>query len=83
MPIFEQLQHDVAEIAAHDGLVMLAGGFNARTGKATDPLSPDIAADYLNNTLQPAACMPVLPRQSAESKHLHLWQTIAEPLHVF
>ena len=68
LPIFEQLQHDVAEIAAHDGLVMLAGDFNARTGEATDTLSPDIAADLLDDTLQPAACMPVPPRRSADAK---------------
>ena len=61
LPILEQLQYDVAE-------VMLAGDFNARTGEATDILSPDVAADLLDNTLQPAACMPVLPRRSVDSK---------------
>ena len=69
LPSFEQLQHDVVEIAAHDGLVMLAGDSSAHTVKATDILScsPDIAADSLDVTLQPAACMPVLPRHSADS----------------
>ena len=55
-------------IAAHDELVMLAGHFNVRTGEATDTLSPDIAADLLDDTLQPAACMSVLPRHSADSR---------------
>ena len=47
---------------------MLAGGFNAHTGEPTDTLSPDIAADLLDDTLQPAACMPVPPRRSADAK---------------
>ena len=51
VPILEQFQHDVAEIAAYDELVMLARDFNARTHKATDTLSPDIAADLLDNAL--------------------------------
>ena len=53
-PILEQLQQDVAEVTAHNGLVLLTGDFNARTGEAAETLDADIAGDLLDNTLQPA-----------------------------
>ena len=66
--ILEQLQQDVAEVTAHNGLVLLTGDFNARTGEAADTLDADIAGDLLDNTLQPAVSTPLPLRKSADTK---------------
>ena len=66
--ILEQLQQDVAEVTAHNGLVLLTGDFNARTGEAADTLDADSAGDLLDNTLQPAVSTPLPLRKSADTK---------------
>jgi len=68
MMILEQLQQDVAEVTAHNGLVLLTGDFDARTGEAADTLDADIAGDLLDNTLQPAVSTPLPLRKSADTK---------------
>ena len=71
-PILEQLQQDVAEVTAHNGLVLLTGGFNARTGEAADTLDTNIAGNLLDNTLQPAVSMPLPLRSLLILKFVHL-----------
>ena len=62
-PILDQLEQDIADVAAQGGLVLLAGDFNARTGRAADTLDSDISGDLLDATLQPSKLHALSPQE--------------------
>ena len=69
LPAYDLLQKDIAEVYAENGLAIIAGDFNARTGSATDVCQEDFS-DILDASLlpDPESRLPVVPRQSADTK---------------
>ena len=70
LPTLDLLQQIIADIATEDGLMLIAGEFNARTGEAADTLSSDELSDVLDSTLQPVVYIPLGPRHSEHKGHI-------------
>ena len=51
-PALEVLQQEIADVVAEDGVAIIAGNFNARTGCASSTCQED-SADILDVSLQP------------------------------
>ncbi len=51
-PAFDVLQQDVADALAQNGLIVLAGDFNARTGSAAGTCTADFSG-ILDSSIQP------------------------------
>ena len=68
-PAYDILQQDVADLLARDGLAILAGDFNARTGSAAGGCQDDFS-DMLDASCQPqlGADQPLPSRKSADAK---------------
>ena len=66
LPTLDLLQQNIADIATADGLMLIAGDFNARTGEATDTLSSDKLSDVFDSAPEPVDCIPLGPRQSED-----------------
>ena len=67
-PAFDVLQQDVADALAQNGLIVLAGDFNARTGSAAGTCAADFSG-ILDSSIQsqPEAHLSLPQRQSADS----------------
>ena len=66
LPTLDLLQQKIADIATEDGLMLIAGGFNARTGEAADTLSSDELSDVFDSAPEPVDCISLGPRQSED-----------------
>ena len=66
LPTLDLLQQIIADIATEDGLMLIAGDFNARTGVAADMLSSDELSDEFDSAPEPVDCIPLGPRQSED-----------------
>ena len=47
-PTLDLLQQNIADISTEDGLMVIAGDFNARTGDAQDSLGSEDLSDLLD-----------------------------------
>ena len=66
LPTLDLLQRSIADIATEDGLMLIAGDFNARTGEAADTLSSDELSDVFDSAPEPVDCIFLGPRQSED-----------------
>ena len=56
LPAYDILQQDIADICANEGLILLAGDFNARTSCLNeDSIQQDFSANLQTSTLAPLA----------------------------
>ena len=65
-PALDLLQQNIADIATEDGLMLIAGDCNARTGEVADTLSSDQLSDVFDSVPEPIDCVPLGPRQSED-----------------
>ena len=67
LPTLDLLQQNIADIATEDGLMLIAGDSNARTGEAADMLSSDKLSDVFDTAPEPVDCIPLGPRQPKDN----------------
>ena len=70
VPMLDMLQQNIADISTEDGLMVIAGDFNARTGDAQDSLSSEDLSDLLDPSIQPTSCMTLGPRIPEDKAHV-------------
>ena len=66
VPTLDLLQQKIADISTKDGLMVIAGDFNALTGDAQDSLGSEGLSDLLDSSIQPTSCMTLRPRISED-----------------
>ena len=72
LPTLDLLQQNIADIATEDGLMLIAGNFNARTGEAADTLSSDELSDVFDLPSKPVDCPLAPDSQTTRGKHVFL-----------